>query len=88
MSNEQLSTTTHGGARPKQRPDDGRTNNSGPGRKPQSFTLKLGQKLFVGTHDKDGNPVADEYAWTVTDIDRQWVTIHSDSSGTTYRLRR
>ena len=73
--------------------DDGRSHNPGgagrgQGRKPKIFTLKLGQKLFVGTHDRDGNPIDNEYAWTVTDIDRTTVTITSDSSGLTYRLHR
>jgi len=88
-----MTQSTHGGARPKVRDDDGRSHNPGgagrgQGRKPKIFTLKLGQKLFVGTHDRDGNPIDNEYAWTVTDIDRTTVTITSDSSGLTYRLHR
>lgn len=86
-----MTSNQHGGSRPKQREDDGRSNNRPtihPGRKPKSFTLKLGDKFFVGAHDKDGIGIADEYAWTVTDIDRTTVTITSEVSGNTYRLRR
>lgn len=87
-----MTTSTHGGPRFKTRDDDARGKHHSPkpgsGRKPKSFTLKLGQKLFVGAHDKDGVGIADEYAWTVTDIDRTHVTIRSDVSGNTYRLVR
>lgn len=84
-------TSTHGGPRPKRRDDDGRINNRPsvhPGRKPKSFTLKLGDKFFVGAHDANGVGIADEYAWTVVEMDRTTVTIRSDASGNTYRLVR
>lgn len=80
-------TNTHGGARPKVRDDDGRIHNSGPGRKPQSFTLKLGDKLFVATKDSFGSPIDDAQLWTVAAIDRSWLTISSDN-GDTIRIRR
>lgn len=79
--------TTHGGARPKVRDDDGRANNSGPGRKPQSFTLKLGDSYYVGTRDKDGNGVGMGEVWTVTEITRTHVVMTSNT-GDRVRLVR
>jgi hypothetical protein len=84
-----MTTNQRGGARPAVRPDDKRRNNpGGPGRMPKSFTLQLGQKLFVGAHDRDGNALDNEYAWTVTDVNRTTVTITSEHSGNTYRIHR
>lgn len=83
-----MTNTTHGGARPKVREDDGRRNNSGPGRKPKSLTMKVGDNFFVGAKDKEGVAIADEYAWTVVEIERNSITIRSEVSGNTYRLLR
>lgn len=86
-----MNQNTHGGARPKVRDDDQRGKHHAPkpgsGRKPESFRLKLGDKLFVATKDADGNPVDNAQLWTVAEIDRNWLTINSDN-GDTIRIRR
>jgi hypothetical protein len=83
-------TNTHGGARPKVREDDGRIHNRptvNPGRRPNSMTLKVGQKLFVVTTDQNGNHIDQSQLWTIAEMDRSWLTIHSDN-GDTIRIRR
>jgi len=85
-------SSNHGGARPKVRADDQRTNNGGSrpgaGPKPKSFTLKLGDKLAAFRRDAEGRNIDDGAGlWTVAEIDRSWLTITTDN-GDTYRLRR
>lgn len=83
-------TTNHGGARPKQRDDDGRLNNRPtvhPGRKPKSFTLKLGDSFCKSQKDAQGRPLIPGELWTVTEITRTHVTLSSDN-GDTYKLLR
>ena len=86
-----MSDNTHGGARPKQREDDGRISNGGAGRgqgrKPKSFTLKINDKLLVITKDAEERTVGDSQLWTIAEIDRSWLTIRSDN-GDTIRIRR
>lgn len=85
-----MKNNQHGGARPKQRDDDGRVNNRftvHPGRKPKSFTLKLGDTFYLAGKDADGNGLTPAQLWTVTAIGRGHVVMSSDN-GNTYRLVR
>ena len=83
--------TTHGGARPKVRDDDARTRNGGggrgQGRKPQSFTLKLDDKLYVARADADGNGILPSELWTITEVTRTYLRVQS-STGDSVRLVR
>lgn len=76
-------TTTHGGPRPKTRDDDQRGRRHSPkpgsGRKPQSFTLKLGDVFFVCLSNPDGKGVLPSEIWTVSEITRSHVKLASDT---------
>lgn len=85
---------TRGGARPLVREDDGRgkgkpgTPRPNAGRPPQSYTLKLGDKLAVGGNDADGNGLLQmAMLWTVTKITRTRISFE-DGNGNTYSLLR
>lgn len=84
-------TATHGGARPKTRDDDARGKHHSPkpgsGRKPKSFTLKLGDVFFKSQRDANGNGIIPSEIWTVTEITRSHVVM-SSSNGDTYKLLR
>lgn len=85
-----MNQSTHGGARPKVREDDGRKNNQPvvhPGRKPKSFTLKLGDTFWKSRKDTEGNGALPSETWTVVEITRTHV-VFSSNTGDTYRLVR
>jgi hypothetical protein len=82
-------TNQRGGSHPKQREDDGRTNNRPPvhpGRKPQSFTLRVGDAFYAGGRSADGTPRLGEL-WTVEEITRKRLTFRAES-GETIELMR
>jgi hypothetical protein len=87
-----MSDNKHGGARPKQREDDGRTNNGGArpgtGPKPRRFAVKLGDGFYVGRRDKDGNGIGMGEAWIVTEITRTHVIFTDHHTGDMIRLVR
>lgn len=76
-------TNTHGGARPKVREDDGRGKHHSPkpgsGRKPQSMTMKLGDKFYVG--------IVNGGAWTVEEITRTKITFVDDNGERHWMIR-
>lgn len=85
-----MTTDSRGGPRPATRPDDRRRNNggnSGTGPKPKSFTLKLGDKLYIARTDAAGNGVEPSELWTIIEITRAMVRAVSDS-GDSIRLVR
>jgi hypothetical protein len=86
-----VDASSHGGARPATREDDGRHSNGGhrgTGPKPKAFTVKLGDKIATSAKDKDGNGLIDSaMLWTVTEITRTHIVFAADN-GDTWRLRR
>lgn len=86
-----MTTNAHGGARPKTRDDDARGKHHSPkpgsGRKPQSFTLKVGDALFVWAKDANGKQSGSSMVWTVTAIDRQHIDLVADN-GLVWRMIR
>lgn len=81
----------HGGARRKVRDDDRRGKHHSPkpgsGRQPTTFTVKLGDKFFVGRNDQDGNGVLPSELWRVAEITRTHVLFASDNGDTVKLLR-
>lgn len=59
----------------------------GQGRKPQSFTIKLGDAFFVGRNDKDGNGILPSELWRVSEITRTHILFASDTGDTVRILR-
>lgn len=85
-----MTTNQHGGPRPAVREDDGRRNNRPtvqPGRKPKSFTLKLGDAFAKQEANADGYGVLPSQVWTVIEITRTHVKFQTND-GETVRLIR
>lgn len=59
----------------------------GQGRKPQRFTIKIGDAFFLGRNDKDGNGVLPGEFWRVSEITRNHIIFASDN-GDRVRLLR
>lgn len=83
-----MTTTTHGGPRPKTREDDARGGaRVGAGPKPKSFTLKLGDAFYTTTRSAEGRAVGMGELWTVAEITRTHVIMQSDTGDTIKLLR-